>query len=61
MPTENNFFTKNKSQEKSPTQENQFLKLENWTVGLGAVVAMNIGGSSDVTKTYTPAEIQPIQ
>jgi hypothetical protein len=61
VPTENNFFTKNKSQEKSPTQENQFLKLENWTVGLGAVVAMNIGGSSDVTKTYTPAEIQPIQ
>jgi hypothetical protein len=59
--TENNFFTKNKSQEKSPTQENPFLKIKNWAIGIGAVVAMNIGGSSDITKNYTPLETQPVQ
>jgi hypothetical protein len=61
VPAEANFFSKNKSQEKSPTQENPFLKIKNWAIGIGAVVAMNIGGSSDITKTYTPTEIQPAQ
>lgn len=58
---EANLFSRNKTQEKPPTQESFLSKAKNWAMGIGAVVAMNIGGSSDIAKTYTPTEVQPTQ